>query len=63
MGLSLKRANSEEYLDTDWRDVVETINEEPAPPKAEKPSRKSRSKAKEEEKEKDDDFDDDYDED
>ena len=63
MGLSLKRANSEEYLDTDWRDVVETINEEPTPPKAEKPSRKSRSKVKEEEKDKDDDFDDDYDED
>ncbi len=39
LGLSLKRALSEEYMDSDWRDVMEAANqdqpksvEEPAPP-------------------------------
>lgn len=67
MGLSLKRVESEEYVDDDWRTVVQTVNEEDAPlPDKPQSRKKANSKDKDEDEEEDDpyeDYEDDFDED
>jgi small subunit ribosomal protein S1 len=67
MGLSLKRVDSEEYQDDDWRTVVQTVNEEEIPlPDKPQSRKKANAKDYDEEEEEDDpyeDYEDDFEED
>jgi small subunit ribosomal protein S1 len=56
MGLSLKKVDSEEYADTDWRDVVQDINEDV--PLPDKPQPRRDRKPKDFDEDEDDEYDD-----
>jgi small subunit ribosomal protein S1 len=59
MGLSLKRVDSEEYLDEDWREVVQDVNVDAPLPDKPLP-RRERGKGKDKDEDDDDDEYDDY---
>jgi hypothetical protein len=62
MGLSLKRVDSEDYLDTDWRAVAASLDEAEAAAK-QSPRRSGKADKHEHDDDDDDDFDEDEDED
>ena len=60
MGLSLKRVDSEDYLDTDWRAVAASLDEAEAAAK-QTPRRGGKDKHEHDDDDEEDDFEDDYD--